>query len=38
MKLMISLILGVYLMRKHGIAEMLLVSLGIFLILCMIFQ
>lgn len=38
MKLLISLILGVYLMRRHGIAEMLLVSLGIFLILCMIFQ
>lgn len=38
MKLMISLILGVYFMRKHGIAEMLLVSLGIFLALCMVFR
>ena len=38
MKLMISLILGIYLMRKHGIVEMILVSLGIFLILCVIFQ
>ncbi|GFI50891.1 hypothetical protein IMSAGC020_02101 [Lachnospiraceae bacterium] len=38
MKLMISLILGIYLMRKHGIVEMILVSLGIFLILGMIFR
>ncbi len=38
MRLLISLILGIYLMRKHGIAEMLLVSLGIFLMLCAIFQ
>lgn len=38
MKLMISLILGVYLMRKHRIAEMILVSLGIFLVLCMVFR
>ena len=37
MKLMISLILGIYLMREHGIVEMILVSLGIFLILGMIF-
>ena len=38
MKLLISLILGVYLMRKHGIAEMVLVSLDIFLVLRRIFQ
>ena len=38
MKLGVSIILGIYLMRKHGIAEMILVSLGIFLILCVIFQ
>lgn len=38
MRLLISLILGIYLMRKHGIAEMILVSLGIFLVLCIIFQ
>ena len=38
MKLLISLILGVYLMRKHGIAEMVFVSLDIFLVLRMIFQ
>lgn len=38
MKLLISVIIGIYLMRKHGIAEMILVSLGIFLILCVIFR
>lgn len=38
MKLLISFILGICIMRKHGIAEMILVSLGIFLVLCMIFQ
>ena len=38
MKLAVSIILGIYLMRKHGIAEMLLVSLSIFLMLCVIFQ
>ena len=38
MKLMISLILGIYLMREHGIVEMILVSLGIFLISGMIFS
>ena len=38
MNLIISFILGIYLMRKHGIAEMILVSLGIFLILCVIFR
>lgn len=38
MKLLISFSLGIYLMRKHGIAEMILVSLGIFLILCVIFR
>lgn len=37
MKLMISLILGVYLMRKHGIVEMIFVSLCIFLILRALF-
>ena len=37
MKLAVSIILGIYLMRKHGIVEMILVSLGIFLILGMIF-
>ncbi len=38
MKFVISVIIGIYLMRKHGIAEMILVSLGIFLILCVIFR
>lgn len=38
MKLLISFILGTYFMRKHGIAEMALVSLGIFLVLSMVFQ
>lgn len=38
MKFVISVIIGIYLMRKHGIAEMVLVSLGISLILCVIFQ
>ena len=38
MKVVISTIIGIYLMRKHGIAEMVLVSLGIFLILCVIFR
>lgn len=35
MKLLVSFILGIYLMRKHGIVEMLLASLGIFWITCM---
>ena len=38
MKFVISVIIGIYLMRKHGIAEMILVSLGIFLVLCMVFR
>ena len=38
MKLLISFTLGIYLMRKHGLAEMALVSLGIFMVLCMIFH
>lgn len=37
MKFVISIILGIYLMRKHGIAEMITVSLGIFLVLCVLF-
>lgn len=38
MKLVISTIIGIYLMRRHGIAEMVLVSLGVFLILCVVFK
>lgn len=37
MKLAFSIVLGIYLMRKYGIAEMIMVSLGIFLVLCILF-
>ena len=37
MKFVISVIIGIYLMRKHGIAEMIFVSLCIFLILRAVF-
>lgn len=37
MKLLLSVIIGAYLMRKHGIAEMALASLGIYIVLTFLF-